>query len=189
MSQSFNVLKEIGSLTLGANGNLNVGGEGQGATMSFDGVDTLNIDGGNTGDVVNFGENTQVDVVMSGATDVLFDQSTGGLTNGGYIGLFTPDAALETIAGGVGGAIDLDTALTNLETDGTDDNYTLGPGSVVGQVKCIVFRTDGGGDAIVTPSSYEDGTTITFGTPTHFAILVWNGTAWRTILNVGGTIA
>jgi len=109
--------------------------------------------------------------------------------SGGFLGVFSPDAAAETIAAGDGGAISVTSALTYVSTDGDDDAFTLADGSVIGQMKSIVVVTDGGGDAVVTPSNYADGSTITFADAADFCVLIWNGTNWRTVVNVGGTIA
>jgi len=46
-----------------------------------------------------------------------------------------------------------------------------------------------GGDGTLTPTSLSGGTTITFNDAGDYVILLWNGSAWVVIENVGTTIA
>ena len=185
MAQSFRTLHELGSITLAAGGDLNIGGEGQGATISFDGTDTLNVDGGAANDTLRVGETTQMDVQMDGATDLLFDASAGSLTNGGMFAGFLPDAAIQALSGP--GAVNVTSALTEVTTTGADA-LTLADGTVVGQVKNIIMVADGG-TGTLTPANFADGSTIAFDDVGDHVSLMWNGSAWRTVLNVGCTIA
>lgn len=111
------------------------------------------------------------------------------LLSGSQLGMFCPDADSQTIAAGAGGAISVATPVTYVSTDAGGDAFTLANGTAIGQVKFITLVTDGGGNATITPANYADGATITFADANDFCVLMWNGTNWRTIANVGGAIA
>jgi hypothetical protein len=87
-------------------------------------------------------------------------------------------AAQEEIAGNVGGAISIATFLTFISSDAGGDAFTLAGGSVMGQQKKIIFRADGGGDAVVTGAFAGAATTLTFNDAGEYALLQWNGTDW-----------
>ena len=114
------------------------------------------------------------------------------LTSGGQLALFAPNGDTQAIgANAVATNVSVTGVLTTVTTgnDTTGDTITVPNGTVIGQIKVIVLDVDGGDSLIVTPTNYADGTTITFADANDFCVLVWNGTAWRTIVNVGGTIA
>lgn len=188
MSQSGNLRKVWGELEL--TGKQHLGDAGDGFDLKFDGTNTLNLDPVNANDTFRIGETVQADLQVDGATDLLWDASAGSLANGGMLGLWAPDAAIQTVAaGGTTTALSLTTVLSDISTDAGGDAFTLANGTVVGQIKAIVLSTDGGGNATVTPATYADGTTLTFADAGDFCLLMWNGSAWRTLVNVGGTIA
>lgn len=115
---------------------------------------------------------------------------TNNLTyNGqGFIGIL-PFNPPENIPAGTGGAIETISYFTTLNTDAGGDAYTLADGTVVNQLKKIYLLTDGGGDAVITPTNFADGTTITMNDAGDYVVLFWNGVSWQTIENIGSTIA
>lgn len=70
-------------------------------------------------------------------------------------------AATENIEAGTGGAIPLTAPSVTLNTDAGGDAYTLADG-VDGQRITLKLLVDGGGDAVITPANFANGTTITF---------------------------
>jgi hypothetical protein len=65
----------------------------------------------------------------------------------------------------------------------------LANGTQIGQLMLIRLVADGGGDGVITPASLSGGTTITFNDAADEAELLWNGTAWVVIKNLGVTVA
>ena len=71
---------------------------------------------------------------------------------------------------------------------------TLSDSSDVGEIKIVVLSTDPAGsyDVVLTPSTFNNGTTITFSDQGDSCVLIWLGSAnggWNVISNIGGTIA
>ena len=103
----------------------------------------------------------------------------GSITaDGGYIG------GVQTISGP--GAINLTTLVTEITTTGTDA-YTLADGTV-GQLKIISMVADGG-DGTVTPTTFANGTTITFDAVNETVTLVYGATGWVVLALQGATVA
>ncbi len=102
---------------------------------------------------------------------------------------FVPSGAIENITAGTGGAINVTSYFTTLNTDAGGDVYTLANGTVVGQLKKIYLLVDGGGDAVIVPVFLAAGTTITMNDAGDYVVLLWNGTDWVVIENIGSTIA
>ena len=76
------------------------------------------------------------------------------------------------------GAVSITTAVTTVASSGAIA-LTLANGSQ-GQIKIIVFITDGG-DATLTPATMNDGTTLTFADAGDAAILMWLASGWQVI--------
>ena len=77
------------------------------------------------------------------------------------------------------GAVSITTTLTTVASSGAIA-LTLANGTQ-GQIKIIVFITDGG-DAVLTPATMNDGTTLTFADAGDSAILMWIGASgWQVI--------
>ena len=76
------------------------------------------------------------------------------------------------------GAVSITDAVTTVASSGAIA-LTLADGAV-GQIKVIVFITDGG-DATLTPATMNDGTTLTFADAGDAAILMWLATGWQVI--------
>jgi hypothetical protein len=106
----------------------------------------------------------------------------------GFIGII-PFNSPEDIPAGTGGAINITSYFTTLNTDAGGDAYTLANGTVIGQLKKIYLLTDGGGDAVITPANLDVGSTITMNDAGDYIVLIWNGFSWQPIENIGSTIA
>ena len=76
------------------------------------------------------------------------------------------------------GAVNITSAVTTVASSGAIA-LTLADGTQ-GQIKIIVFITDGG-DATLTPTTMNDGTTLTFADAGDAAILMWLSTGWQVI--------
>lgn len=94
-----------------------------------------------------------------------------------------PNAAQQTLAAG-GGAVTVTEFYTAGASDAGGDAWTLADGSAIGQLKKIQLITDGGGDATLTPTNLNGGTTITFADAGDYCLLMWDGTGW-TVLELG----
>ena len=120
-----------------------------------------------------------------------FEQVTKNATTG----VFTVSATYgASITGGVqtlsgAGAADLTNLITELTTAGGAAAVTLADGTTSGQVKIINMIVDGG-DGTLTPTTFANGTTITFDAVGESATLVWNSTiGWIASSTQGATIA
>jgi len=94
---------------------------------------------------------------------------------------FIPSAPSNDIAAGAGGAISISRFYTTINSDAGGDAFSLADGVVKGQLKKIQLIVDGGGDAVITPSNLQGGTTITMADAGDFAILLWDGSDWYPI--------
>ena len=106
----------------------------------------------------------------------------------GYVGII-PNGFPQNIPAGTGGAINIISYFTTLNTDAGGDAYTLANGTVIGQLKKIYLLTDGGGDAVITPANLAGATTITMNDAGDYVVLVWDGADWNVLENIGSTIA
>jgi hypothetical protein len=161
-----NIKAEIDSEITGVDAGFSIGG-----TLT---VDTINENTANTGVTIE--------------TTLL---KNGGVSNGAetiFAGFF-PLAAQNNIAAAAGGAIPVTNYLTTINTEAGGDAFTLADGSQIGQLKRILLVVDGGGDAVITPANLNAGTTITMGDAGDAVILIWNGSEWYVIDNLGSTIA
>ena len=116
------------------------------------------------------------------------------ITKNTSTGAITTDAVYNaTIRGGVqtltgAGAVDLTNLVTELTTTGADA-LTLADGTTSGQIKIINMIVDGG-DGTLTPTTFANGTNITFDAVAESATLVWNSTiGWVATSVQGATIA
>ena len=121
----------------------------------------------------------------NGFEDVTKNATTGAITSNAAYG--------KAIRGGVqslsgAGAVDLTNLVTELTTTGANA-LTLADGSTSGQIKIVNMIVDGG-DGTLTPTTFANGTTITFDAVGESATLVWNSTVgWVATSTVGATIA
>ena len=97
------------------------------------------------------------------------------------------DAAPNNIAAGTGGAIPVTNYLTTINVDAGGDAFTIAAGTNAGQMKMIRLLATAGGAATIT-GTFVGGGTLTLDNANEFALLRWNGTAWRMIDNVGAAI-
>ena len=84
------------------------------------------------------------------------------------------------------GAIDITTYITEITTTAATA-YTLADG-VLGQIKIISLIVDGG-DATITPTTFETGTTITLGDVNDNITLLYTTNGWANTANQGAIIA
>ena len=116
------------------------------------------------------------------------------ITKNADTGAITSNAAYgKAIRGGVqslsgAGAVDLTNLVTELTTTGANA-LTLADGTTSGQIKIINMIVDGG-DGTLTPTTFANGTNITFDAVAESATLVWNSTiGWIATSVQGATIA
>lgn len=112
-----------------------------------------------------------------------------GIASGSMLAGFFPTAAAQDITAGTGGAINVTSYYTSINTDAGGDAFTLANGTVIGQRKRIRLVADGGGDGVVTPTNLAGGTTITFNDAGDDVELIWDGTDWVVLVNLGTTVA
>ena len=84
--------------------------------------------------------------------------------------------------------------VVDADSIGANMALTLSDSSDVGELKILVIATDPASthDVVLTPSTFNNGTTITFTDKGDSCILIWLGNAnggWNVISNIGGTIA
>ena len=119
-----------------------------------------------------------------------FEQVSKNATTGVYTTSATYNA---TITGGVqslsgAGAVDLTNLVTELTTTGANA-LTLADGTTSGQMKIVNMIVDGG-DGTLTPTTFANGTTITFDAVAESVTLVWNSAiGWVATSVQGATIA
>ena len=118
-----------------------------------------------------------------------FEQVTKNATTGA----FTTNATYNSgIIGGVqslsgAGAVDTTNLVTEITTTGADA-LTLANGSV-GQIKIITMIVDGG-NGTLTPTTFANGSTITFDAVNETVCLLYANTiGWVVVSNSGATVA
>ena len=126
---------------------------------------------------------TNTSLLPAGASSTLVSKvSADILTNKTLADLKT---SVQTLSGA--GAIDVVTGVTEVTTTGADA-LTLANG-VVGQIKIIVMKADGG-DGTITPATFAGGTTITMNDVGDSVMLTYATTiGWVLIANNGCTVA
>ena len=103
----------------------------------------------------------------------------GGALTGGVIG------GAQALSGA--GAANNTSLTTQLTSTGSNQAITLANGTN-GQIKIVTMVVDGG-DAILTPSTFANGTSITFNDVGDTVLLVYNTTGgWALVSNTGCTI-
>ena len=87
------------------------------------------------------------------------------------------------------GAVNVTTHVTEVTTTGSAAALTLANGTV-GQIKIITLAVDGGGNAVLTPTTLAGNTTITFEDATDTVMLVYvTSVGWTVVSNQGCTLA
>lgn len=93
----------------------------------------------------------------------------------------------QTLSGA--GAVNLTTHVTEVTTTGAAAALTLANGTV-GQIKIITLAVDGGGNATLTPTTFANGSTITFEDAQDTVMLVYvTSVGWTVVSNQGCTVA
>lgn len=85
------------------------------------------------------------------------------------------------------GAVTLTEYKTNFTSTGAAEALTLADGTEVGQLKHIEHVVDGG-SGVLTPTTFVDGTDITFTTAGEYATLIWTATGWA-VVDLGNVTA
>ena len=88
--------------------------------------------------------------------------------------------SVQDVSSAVTAAVSVTTALTLLETTGTNVATTLANGTVQGQIKIIVHDV-AGGTSICTPQSRLGYADLNFIDDGDSAMLMWTGSAWAVI--------
>ena len=137
-------------------------------------ADALSIVNSGVGDVFVITTTTSAVAVTFGAAVTL-----GGA--GSNVVMSAPIAAPEDIAAGNPGALSIATYITTVDTDADDDAFTLADGAFIGQLKKVKLVTDGGGNAVITPANFQDGTTVTMADAGDYVVFAWEAAGWRAI--------
>ena len=85
------------------------------------------------------------------------------------------------------GAVNITTSITQVNSSSGVLALTLADGAQ-GQIKIITMIT-AGNNAVVTPSNYANGTTITFDAVGETVVLLFTNSNWITLSNHNATIA
>lgn len=148
-------------------------------------------------------DNSTFVIIATASGTLTLPAIAGGLTASGSVandfsgstGTFLTSTGMTTISGGLkgsvqalaaAGAVNLTTLVTTIASAGAIA-LTLADG-VSGQIKVISMITDGG-DATLTVTNLQGGTTIVFGDIGDTATLIFVGTKWAAIGLTGVTIA
>ena len=102
-----------------------------------------------------------------------------------YLGL---DGTAQTISNRTD-AVNVTTSITLIDTNTAGGTHagTFADGSN-GQLKIIIMKADGG-DSVITPSNFKNGSTITLNDAGDSIILIFTDSNWHIIANTGCTIA
>jgi len=82
-------------------------------------------------------------------------------------------------------AVDPTKGVTLLTSSATGDTATLADGTTVGTTINIILESDGGGDVTLTPTTFLNGSTITFADAGDQVTLVWTGTNGWAMIGAG----
>ena len=121
----------------------------------------------------------------NGFEDITKNASTGAITSNAAYGKANR-GGVQSLSGA--GAVDLTNLVTELTTTGANA-LTLADGTTSGQMKIVNMIVDGG-DGTLTPTTFANGTTITFDAVGESVTLVWNSTiGWVATSVNGATVA
>ena len=87
----------------------------------------------------------------------------------------------ENITGGAAAAVSLsvNTVVSFCTTATSKAHVVLPDGHTIGQVKYVVFKTEGNSvDLVLTPDTFGAGATVTFHIAGNGIHLIWDGTSW-----------
>jgi len=100
-----------------------------------------------------------------------------GLTNGGFVAGFIPDAALDTRTDA--GAVSVTSYMTYVVTTGAAA-ITLANGTAAGQLKKIMMSVDAGDATLTIATPFSAGTNqVVFSNIGDTVELLWTGSYWR----------
>ena len=88
----------------------------------------------------------------------------------------------ENVTGGAAGAVSLSvhTVVSFCTTATSKADVVLPDGHTIGQVKYVVFKTEGNSvDLILTPDTFGAGATVTMKIAGNGVHLIWDGTSWN----------
>ncbi len=85
-------------------------------------------------------------------------------------------------------AVNVTTSVTHITTTGSSHAGGLADGSN-GQIKIITMITDGGGNSVITPSNFANGSTITFADVNDTITLIFTNSNWVVLSNNGAAVA
>jgi hypothetical protein len=142
-------------------------------------VNAITVGGVNT-DGIKVTDNN-IETTRSNDDLVLVPNGTGAVDARANVNVAGNVTATGMFVGGVDtrtgpGAISLTTLTTEIVTTGTNDALTLANGTL-GQLKILVMKTDGG-DGIITPATFANGTNITMDAVLDSVTLVYTSTGW-----------
>ena len=121
--------------------------------------------------------------LLTGNDEFVFKDHAVTMTNKTMGAMF---GTVQALSGA--GAVDITSLITQVTTTGSNQALTLTNGAN-GQLKIVTMVADGG-DAILTPTTFANGSTITFNDVGDSAILVYNTTGgWAVVGAIGVTIA
>ena len=175
-------------VTIDGSGNIVTAG-------TVDGVDVSALDGSVTSHVgdatIHFTEASidHTNIVAGDGSDHTFiDQDVTTTGTPTFASVTAPVLAAGTpqeLSGA--GSVTITELATKLTTTGAAQALTLVNG-VVGQIKIINHAVDGG-SAVLTPTLFADGTTITFTNVDEFVILMYTATGWTVVAKNGAVVA
>ncbi|QDP57914.1 MAG: hypothetical protein Unbinned1693contig1002_58 [Prokaryotic dsDNA virus sp.] len=155
----------------------------------------LNVTGTITGGTVTDGTFSVTGGAITGATTIAMGGGLSGVTTlaaSGDVTLTTAgvvssvsnatmgwylSAAMQAITGS--GAITITEYFSTMNTTG-GGAYTLADSTIKGQLKKIQLIVDAG-DATLTPTSLNGGSTITFADVGDYCLLIWDGSRWQVL--------
>ncbi len=128
-----------------------------------------------------------LDLYIAGSKDFIFKTNTIEMQVGSYLSSASatavcyaqmiPNAVQQSISGP--GAVTTSEYNTAITTTGADA-FTLANGDVIGQIKRIQLVVDAGA-ATLTPTTLQDGTTITYADIGDVSELQWQAAGWKVI--------
>ncbi len=121
--------------------------------------------------------------LLTGNDEFVFKDHAVTMTNKTMGAMF---GTVQALSGA--GAVDLTSLITQVTTTGSNQALTLANGTN-GQIKIITMVADGG-DGVLAPTTFANGTNITFDAVGDSVILVYNTTGgWAAVGQVGVVIA
>ena len=106
-----------------------------------------------------------------------------------WIGLASTSQSI-TGDGSTSSAINLTTAITEVDATSAAAPCTLAASSTDGQIKTVLnVSTSGTNDVTITPASFAQGTTVTLNAPGESVTFIYKSSKYYVLANNGGAIA